>query len=233
MVGFVLLLQAGQSVTAPTWGALVPRIVGDELVGKAMGLQQSLSASPVWRGAAAGGVLFDAHRLPRDNVDRHRDVRLARHRRALLVRTRRGRRYDAAKRRLGQADRASDASSAGWSVIECATPCCGLLVPASAGRSCRCRGHKRRRGIPDPRRLRRRRPRSTGWSSRPSCSGRSSARCSQAGSARRRRRVTWTAMRAAGVVGALIVAIGLSPSVWVVLAPVRRLSASRAVPSTR
>src|SRR5262245_34976133 len=58
ILGFVLLLQVGQAVTAPTWSALVPRIVGDELVGKAVGLQQSLSSMAGLAGAAAGGVLF-------------------------------------------------------------------------------------------------------------------------------------------------------------------------------
>ena len=54
LLGFVLLLQAGQSVTAPTWGAVVPRIVGDELVGKAVGAQQSLSALAGLGGAVDG-----------------------------------------------------------------------------------------------------------------------------------------------------------------------------------
>ena len=49
LLGFVLLLQAGQSVTGPTWGAVVPRIVGDELVGKAVGVAAvARRPSPAW-----------------------------------------------------------------------------------------------------------------------------------------------------------------------------------------
>lgn len=60
IVGCVLLLQVGQAVTGPTWAALVPRIVGDALVGRAVGLQQTLSAMAGLAGAAVGGVLYDA-----------------------------------------------------------------------------------------------------------------------------------------------------------------------------
>jgi MFS family permease len=96
IIGFVLLLQAGQSVTAPTWGAVVPRIVGDELVGKAVGLQQSLSSLAGLGGAAAAGLLYAA-------IGYHAAMLVDTTTFALLVlvgamvRTRRGRRYDAAQ----------------------------------------------------------------------------------------------------------------------------------------
>src|SRR5690349_1761017 len=96
IIGFVLLLQAGQSVTAPTWGAVVPRIVGDELVGKAVGLQQSLSSLAGLGGAAAAGLLYAA-------IGYHAAMLVDTSTFAILVvvgamvRTRRGRRYDAAQ----------------------------------------------------------------------------------------------------------------------------------------
>lgn len=59
-IAAVLVLQAGQAVTAPGWSALVPRIVGDERVGPAIGLGQSLFAAAGLAGAAVGGVLYAA-----------------------------------------------------------------------------------------------------------------------------------------------------------------------------
>ncbi len=93
IVVFVLLLQVGQSITGPTWAAVVPRIVGDALVGNAVGLQQSLSALAGLAGAAVGGVLFDV-------LGYHVTLLIDTTTFALLVvvgaavRTRRGRRYD-------------------------------------------------------------------------------------------------------------------------------------------
>lgn len=94
IVGAVLVLQIGQSVTQPAWSALVPRIVGDDLVGKAMGLQQSLTAAAGLAGAAVGGALYAAlgyrDAILCDTVTFALLVVVGG-----LVRTRRGRRYDA------------------------------------------------------------------------------------------------------------------------------------------
>lgn len=54
----VLLLQLGQSVIAPVWSALLPRVVGEQQVGQAIAWQQGLGAVAAPLGAAAGGVLF-------------------------------------------------------------------------------------------------------------------------------------------------------------------------------
>ena len=93
MVGCVVLLQVGQAVTGPSWSALVPRIVGDALVGPAVGLQQSLAATAGLAGAAVGGVLYDvlgyAGTLAFDTATFALLVAVA-----ATVRTRRGRRYD-------------------------------------------------------------------------------------------------------------------------------------------
>lgn len=54
---FVILLQCGQAVSNPTWGALTPRIAGDEDMGRVMALQQSLRAVTGIAGAALAGLL--------------------------------------------------------------------------------------------------------------------------------------------------------------------------------
>ncbi|HYO18233.1 MAG TPA: MFS transporter, partial [Dermatophilaceae bacterium] len=54
---FVILLQSGQAVSNPTWGALTPRIVGDEEIGRVLALQQSLRAVTGIAGAALAGLL--------------------------------------------------------------------------------------------------------------------------------------------------------------------------------
>ena len=58
---FVVLLQCGQAVANPTWGALTPRIVGDEDMGRVISLQQSLLAVTGIVGAAMAGVLVGTH----------------------------------------------------------------------------------------------------------------------------------------------------------------------------
>lgn len=117
MIGWVVLLQSGQAVTGPSWSALVPRIVGERLVGRAIGLQQSWSAVAGLAGAAVAGVLYDVlgHRLTLlvDTASFVVVVLVAGY-----VSTRRGRRYDA---RQGAATavgtrRPSDRQG-GWSVI--------------------------------------------------------------------------------------------------------------------
>lgn len=59
MVACLLALQTAQSITGPAWAALVPKIVGPDLVGRAVGLQQSLAGVAGLAGAAIGGVLYD------------------------------------------------------------------------------------------------------------------------------------------------------------------------------
>jgi MFS family permease len=55
----ILLLQSGQAVTGPTWGALLPRIVGEERLGRAIGLQQTLLSLAGLLGSALAGFSFD------------------------------------------------------------------------------------------------------------------------------------------------------------------------------
>jgi MFS family permease len=58
-VGLVCLLQVGQAVAGPCWGALIPRIVGEELVGRATGTSQALIGVAMLVGSAVGGVLVE------------------------------------------------------------------------------------------------------------------------------------------------------------------------------
>ncbi|MEU4190647.1 MFS transporter [Kribbella sp. NPDC026611] len=53
----VCVLQLGQAVAGPAWGALIPRIVGEEHVGKATGTSQALIGVAMLSGSAVGGVL--------------------------------------------------------------------------------------------------------------------------------------------------------------------------------
>jgi MFS family permease len=100
MVGCVLVLQTAQSLTGPAWSALVPRIVGPELVGRAVGLQQSLASVSGLAGAAIGGVLYDLVGYTQTMlIDTATFVVLVIA--SALVQTRRGRRRDA---RTGLAD---------------------------------------------------------------------------------------------------------------------------------
>jgi len=57
-VGCILLIQSGQTVVAPGWGALLPRIVGEEKVGRAIGLQQALGSAAWLAGTALGGLAY-------------------------------------------------------------------------------------------------------------------------------------------------------------------------------
>src|SRR5689334_859308 len=56
----VCVLQVGQAVAGPAWGALIPRIVGEELVGRTPGTSQALIGVATLAGSAAGGVLVGA-----------------------------------------------------------------------------------------------------------------------------------------------------------------------------
>jgi MFS family permease len=53
----VMALQAGQAVSGPTWQALVPRIVGADEVGRAVGATQALTTLAAVGGAPLGGLL--------------------------------------------------------------------------------------------------------------------------------------------------------------------------------
>lgn len=128
ILGFILLLQAGQSVTNPTWAAVVPRIVGDDRVGKVIGIQQSLSSLAGLAGAAVGGVLYSG-------IGYHATLLLDTSTFALLVltgavvRTRRGRRYDAGLDLGDEQCREDDALVSGWAYIF-SDALLRLLVPA-------------------------------------------------------------------------------------------------------
>ncbi|MFI5711345.1 MFS transporter [Kribbella sp. NPDC051620] len=56
-LALVCVLQVGQAVAGPAWAALIPRIVGDDLVGQATGASQALIGAATLAGSAAGGVL--------------------------------------------------------------------------------------------------------------------------------------------------------------------------------
>ncbi|TDD63048.1 MFS transporter [Kribbella antibiotica] len=58
-VGLVCLLQVGQAIAGPCWGALIPRIVGEGLVGRAIGVSQALIGVAMLVGSAVGGVLVE------------------------------------------------------------------------------------------------------------------------------------------------------------------------------
>jgi MFS family permease len=94
IVCWLLALQTAQAITGPAWAALVPRIVGADLVGKAVGMQQSLAAITGLAGSAVGGVLYDAVGYTLTMlIDTATFAGLAAI--AAIVQTRRGRRYDA------------------------------------------------------------------------------------------------------------------------------------------
>lgn len=59
-VGCILLVQSGQAVAGPGWGALLPRIVGEEQVSRAIGLQQALGSVAWLAGTALGGLAYAA-----------------------------------------------------------------------------------------------------------------------------------------------------------------------------
>jgi MFS family permease len=58
-VGLVCVLQVGQAVAGPCWGALIPRIVGEGLVGRATGISQALIGVAMLVGSAVGGLLVE------------------------------------------------------------------------------------------------------------------------------------------------------------------------------
>jgi MFS family permease len=54
----VLLIQVGQAFTSPTWTALMPRVVGEERIGRFVALQSGIAALAGPLGAGLGGLLF-------------------------------------------------------------------------------------------------------------------------------------------------------------------------------
>jgi MFS family permease len=56
-LALVGILQLGQAVAGPAWGALIPRIVGEELVGRSTGTSQALIGVATLAGSGLGGVL--------------------------------------------------------------------------------------------------------------------------------------------------------------------------------
>jgi MFS family permease len=56
-LALVCALQLGQAVAGPAWGALIPRIVGEDLVGRITGTSQALIGVATLGGSAAGGLL--------------------------------------------------------------------------------------------------------------------------------------------------------------------------------
>jgi MFS family permease len=107
LVAAMLVLQTAQSITGPAWSALVPRIVGETLIGRAVGIQQSIAGLTGLAGAAIGGILYDRIGFTRTiliDTATFAALVLA----AAAVRTRRGRRHDARAERFDLA--AIDAS---------------------------------------------------------------------------------------------------------------------------
>ncbi|GAA1635117.1 MFS transporter [Kribbella alba] len=56
-LALVCVLQLGQAVAGPAWGALIPRIVGEGLVGRTTGTSQALIGVATLAGSALGGLL--------------------------------------------------------------------------------------------------------------------------------------------------------------------------------
>jgi MFS family permease len=56
-LALVCVLQLGTAVAGPAWGALIPRIVGEDLVGRTTGTSQALIGVATLAGSAVGGVL--------------------------------------------------------------------------------------------------------------------------------------------------------------------------------
>jgi MFS family permease len=135
LVAAVVVLQVGQSVTQPGWSALVPRIVGDAVVGTAMGIGQALSALAGLAGSAAGGVIYGLLGY-RGTILVDTATFAVLTLVGLSVRTRRGHRNDhAAARASGHSTR--DTPMSGWrycrtdQVLRLLVPALWLLVIAA------------------------------------------------------------------------------------------------------
>jgi MFS family permease len=116
LVVAMLALQTGQSVTAPAWSALTPRIVGEHLIGRAVGIQQALAGMTGLAGAAVGGVLYDGlgytATILIDTATFAALVVVA-----AAIRTRRGRRFDARAESTSAAARDQPRVDGGLAVI--------------------------------------------------------------------------------------------------------------------
>ena len=95
-LALVVMLQLGQAVSNPTWGALLPRIVGDGDMSRVAALQQGLLAATGVAGATLAGLLVGTWGVPAAlwvDAASFSGLLLA----AVLVRTRRGGRPAAAE----------------------------------------------------------------------------------------------------------------------------------------
>jgi MFS family permease len=132
LVAAMAVLQTAQSITGPAWSALVPRIVGEALIGRAVGIQQSLAGLTGLAGAAIGGLLYDRVGYTRTLlIDTATFAALVAV--AAAVHTRRGRRYDqqAATVDVGPPDvDGSPARAAGGLAIIRADAVLRVVVPA-------------------------------------------------------------------------------------------------------
>ena len=113
----VVILQCGQAVANPTWGALTPRIAGDEDMGRVMAIQQSLLALTSILGAALAGLLVGTHGTSSAlwvDFATFGAVLLA----AGLVRTRRGGRVEASGRRVASVEHARSRTFDGLRILK-------------------------------------------------------------------------------------------------------------------
>jgi MFS family permease len=53
----LIIIQLGQAFSQPTWSALLPRVVGEDRIAKAISWQQGLTAAAAPAGTAAGGLI--------------------------------------------------------------------------------------------------------------------------------------------------------------------------------
>jgi MFS family permease len=130
LVVAMVVLQTAQSVTAPAWSALVPRIVGEDLIGPAVGIQQSLVGLTGLAGAAIGGIMYDRLGYTRTMlIDTATFALLVAV--AAAVRTRRGRRYDARAEAADTSahDESSHSSGGGLAIVR-ADAVLRVVIPA-------------------------------------------------------------------------------------------------------
>jgi MFS family permease len=116
LIGAILVLQAGQAVSAPAWMALLPRVVGNESIGRATGQLSAAGAVAGMAGAALGGLIYGPFGFGGSvliNAVLFVAIGLA----GAAMRTRRGRRFD--QRLAGTATAEAHATeTAGTSAME-------------------------------------------------------------------------------------------------------------------
>lgn len=121
-----LVVQTGQAFSGPTWGALVPRVVGDEALGKMVALQQGLNMTLLPIGTAVGSVLYArASARPVILIDAATFALLLAS--AFAVRTRRG-----GSRNARESPEASGSMASGLSVLRADRLIWSLLLAALA-----------------------------------------------------------------------------------------------------